>query len=324
MKSRRTFVIKFVCSFLMLSTVCPGRELSDLVETNWINIKYTKDVSISNPELPIKNQTHTVKEGLYLSCDIKVKDPNKIIGTCESGIVTELTDKHDRKIDLTQKPPKIFTMTYQAPDYQLKYIQPPKLPQWQKRLFFFMGLSQKTPQQKHVFEIKTNRMYLDLSTRVIEKSGGQIKNLKGYFHVLSARQLEYIEVSFEPNSNWVYLTPDMQIRVCDVKSTQSISGVSYNYKIEQRWRIGKRLPFNIRVGDKLPARIVIGYQLIDKNGKTTYFSMRNNEKRDVISLSNIAPIQKIRFVVGVNVTHRRIPFEFKNIPIPVPTRNNEE
>lgn len=322
--SPRRIIIHIAFSFVMFTTICVGRELADLVEANWINIEYTKNVLISNPRLPIKKQTYKFTDGLYLSCEIDIKDPNIIIGTCDKGIVTELTDKHGRKIDLIQKPPDISMMLYSSPDYKERYIQPAKIPRWQKILLSIPGVTKKTQtKQKHVFEIQPNKMYIELNTRVIEKSGGKIKSLKGYFHVLSARGLDYIDIPFEPNSNWVYLTPDMQIQIFDAQCTQSGPRISYNYEIKQRWRKGKYLPC-IGVSSKLPSRIVTGYQLIDTNGKTVYFSKRErlpadlDERRSVVSLSNIGPIEKFQFVVGVNVTHRRIPFEFINISMPNP------
>ncbi len=323
MNSRQIIIINIVSSFLMLTTARADTRLKKYVDLNWKDFRYLKSVSVN--KLSNNKNVQYTKEELRLSCEIKIKDPNIVLGTCDRGIVTQLTDKNGQKIDLIKKLPKTHFSSYHGPYYNQRYIKLPETPRWKKFLLSIAGRKLKTQiRHKSVFEITPNQISIELDTRLIEKAGGEIKSLKGYINVLTARWIEYLDVPFEPNSNWINLTPDTQVRICDAQFSQSMPGISYRYEIEQRWRNRKRLP-HITVGDNVPKRIVIGYQLIDKNGKTIYFSDRRRIPADVYGQcsgtdhSNTAPIKKIRFLTAAKARHQKMPFEFKNIPIPNPS-----
>lgn len=330
----RHIVINIICLFIMPTTAHAefdiNKKLAKYVTVNWNSIKHNKTVALNNPAVNQSGPVRDILEDLILYCEIDTKDPNTILGTCERGIVTELTDTNGQKINFNQKSPQSNQMDYRDFRYQRRYEQPTKLSKIKRKILSFFRHSQGSG-ARLINELVPNRMEIELDIALLEKTGGEIKSLKGYFHALSAESLEYIDVPFEPNSNWENLTPDIQIRVYEARCRESTSRLSYNFDIEERRLKGDRL-HRFTIDDKIPDRIVVDRQLIDKNGKvidrTHSFRLPANvggRGSGTHSGSlNISSIEKFRFVIAVNVKQQKIPFEFRNIPIPDSTKNKTD
>jgi len=159
-------------------------------------------------------------------------------------------------------------------------------------------------------------MYVELDIGLRKRAGGEISRVEGYFYALTAESFEHIEVPFEPNDNWVRLSPDLEIQVREAQSTES----SYRYRIGTRRQRGVSTQ-RLSVGDFLPGRFVLAQQLIGQDGKTTrhYGGSRSLPAHVGGSGSgsgSVDRIEKIRYVIAVNPTHHKIPFELEHIPLP--------
>ena len=111
----------------------------------------------------------------------------------------------------------------------------------------------------------------------------------------------------------------------------SSSRIRYNYNIEEN-RAGQERSIRLTVEDYLPERIILKRQFVKKDGKTinTYSGSQlpvyvgGNGSGSYSDSSGVSPIEKIRFVIAVNPSHYKIPFEFKNIPLPDPELRQEK
>ena len=81
-----------------------------------------------------------------------------------------------------------------------------------------------------------------------------------------AEATEHIEVPFEPNDHWVQLTDELEIQVKEAEYKIEENRIRYSYEIEEN-RIGEMRIHGISVGEYLPDKIVMGRQMIRKDGK---------------------------------------------------------
>ena len=289
----------------------------------WDSIQYNQ--TLLNPEISTNRQT--TRESLRLSCDIEILDPNKTLGTCQYGKITELTVGPGRQIDISRYTPDSSHMPYEGLRYNQRFIHPPGPPKWQALIRSVLRLKQ--PQRslpKLVNELQPNNMSIPLDIGLLEPHSGQINSIKGYFYALMAESIEYIDIPFEPNVNWVTLTPDINIQVRKAECMTSPTSLSYNLNIAVDTP-GRNSMNRIMVWDPLPKRIVIDRQLIGKNGKSLDrhritrrlpANIGGSSSGSYSDSGGVSPIEKIRFVIAVNPTHHKIPFELKNIPLPNP------
>ena len=162
-------------------------------------------------------------------------------------------------------------------------------------------------------------MQVQLDAGLCDRTGGEIRRIKGHFCALMAESIEHIEVPFKPSNDWVRLTDEIEIHVLDAQCTSS----SYHLKIETHPRGGSAL-HSLNVGDSLPSRIVIDQQLIGADGKPTRGTAGYRRLPAIIggtrsgSSSNFQPVKKIRFVIAVHPTHYEVPFQLEDIPLPKP------
>lgn len=135
----------------------------------------------------------------------------------------------------------------------------------------------------------------------------------GLFYAITAESLKYVELPFEPNDNWVRLTSDVEIRVRQVRNEAS----RYQFEIEQR---SERVtdPAHVRIGDYLPSGFVVDRQIIIKTGSNGA-GIRSAPGSIGGKGSGTGRAEKIRFTIAANPAHKKIPFEFEQIPLSVLT-----
>jgi len=71
---------------------------------------------------------------------------------------------------------------------------------------------------------------MELDAELPRRVSGDIGLLKGRYEALMAESIEYIDLPFRPDDNWVRLTDDVEIRVVQARNMPGV----YHYEIEQR------------------------------------------------------------------------------------------
>ena len=354
-RSRRCFIylIIFILTDLSMASSDAGidKKVSNLFEINWESMRYNKTVTQynpDNPEISMNRQPSRTDENLTLNCQVEIKDPNLVLGISRKGLLTGLTDGKRRDIEISQEQPELsrppmagmmrapsrwsMEMAYEGLSYHRQYTQPPAIPRWRAFLYKYLKIPQKPFTPVLVNQLDPQRVQFELDLGLLEQSGGKIRSLKGYYYALIAESVEYVEVPFEPNEQWVKLTDDTSIQVREARSTVSGSRTRYNFEIEEARATMRGIP-NLAVGDYLPEKMLMGRQLIKQDGEPLDPSMGhgflpvNVGGRGSGSHSGsggASPIKKIRFVIAVKPKHCKIPFELKNIPLPNPGSKEEK
>jgi len=318
------------------------KKVTDLFEINWESMRYDKSVSLYNPKLSSNQQASRADENLSLSCKIEIKDPNLVLGISRKGVLTGMTDSKKQNIEINQEQPpsrrpptpamrnmpspRSMEMAYEGLRYHPQMTQPPKISRWRAFLYKYLRYPQKPFRPELVNELQPPRIQFELDIGLLKSSGGEIRSLKGYYYALMAESIEYVDVPFEPNDQWVRLTDDAEIQVREADYTISGSRIRYNYDIEEN-RIGGERMFMLSVEDYLPEKMVVERQLIGQDGKQINRSpgmgslpahVGGSGSGSHSGSGGISPVKKIRFVIAVNPKHYKIPFELKNIPLPNP------
>ena len=257
------------------------KKIAESINIDWRTIEYEK--TLYNPALTSNTQGQTKAESLFISCEIRMPDSGLILTTCPDVVIEQITDSQGSNIT-----PLPSRSTF-------RYIHQPR----SKRGFMPEGQLSK-PDYSH--------LWVELDDGLPEYISGEI-GLKGYFYALVAESLEYVELSFEPNDNWVSITPDVEIRVSQAWNEASM----YRFKIEKRPEAANDL-FDVQIGDYLPNRLVVDQQIIIKTNAVGA-SDRGASGRIGGTGSGTGRAEKIRFTIAVNPTHQKIPFELEQIPL---------
>jgi hypothetical protein len=343
------FVVIIFTNFSIASSdVDVDKKVTSLFKINWESMRYNKTVTQYKPKVSSNKQTSSANESLTLSCEIEIKDPNLVLGISRKGLLTGLTDGNKRSIEISQeqselsRPPMAgmqrapsrwsMEMAYEGLSYHRQYTQPPTIPRWRALLRKFLRIPQKPFTPVLVNQLDPPRVQFELDLGLLERSGGKIRSLKGYYYALIAESVEYVEVPFEPNEKWVKLTEDTTIQVRVARNTISGSRTRYNYEIEEDRPGRGGIPY-LAVGEYLPEKMVMGRQLIKQDGEPLDSSMGHGFLPVNVGGSGSGShsgsggasyIKKIRFVIAVKPKHCKIPFELKNIPLPNPDSKEEK
>jgi hypothetical protein len=346
------FVVIIFTNFSIASSdVNIDKKVTSLFDINWESMRYNKTVTQfnpDNPEISMNRQPSRTDENLTLNCQVEIKDPNLILGISRKGLLTGLTDGKRRNIEISQEQPELsrppmegmqrapsrwsMEMAYEGLSYHRQFTQPPKIPRWRAFLYKYLKISQKPFTPVLVNQLEPPRVQFELDLGLLERSGGKIRSLKGYYYALIAESVEYVEVPFEPNDQWVKLTDDTAIQVSVARNTISGSRTRYNYEIEEDRPGRGGIPY-LAVGEYLPEKMVMGRQLIKQDGEPLDSSMGHGFLPVNIGGSGSGSrsgsggasyITKIRFVIAVKPKHYKIPFELKNIPLPNPDSKEEK
>jgi hypothetical protein len=290
--------------------------LADRFDVRWSSIRYDKSVTVCNQaRLRMGAQSGNSKD-LTLSCLIGIREPDRIVGTSREATITRITDGDGRDIDMRLFPARPARL-YEGLRYGLRHLPRPR---WVRTLRSILRLPAKWYTGRFVSELRPSEMEIRLNPVLLEQADGRIGLLEGYFYALVAESLDYMEVPFKPNDRWVPVTPELEIRVRRAQCTQS----KYEYDIETR-APGRRdrRPWPLRVGYPVPSRLVVARQFIRADGEPALSGgwsggLPARVGGNASGPSHNARIKAIRFVVAVNASHCKIPFELRDIPLPDP------
>jgi hypothetical protein len=288
-----------------------------LFAVQWSSMQYDKSVVVENPAIS-RGRPHS-SESLTLSCRVEIHDPNLVLGTSRDGVVTQVIGGDGQQVAVTQ-PAQQGSQMYEHPRYERRFRQPstPAVPWWQAAIGWVLRRPAPVPgPPQFVTELRPSEMTLRFDTGLLGQAGGGLKSVKGHFHALIAASIEHIDVPFEPNSTWVRLTPEVEIRVAEAVTT----GNSYHFRIEARPQ-QTHGALSLRIGEPLPARMVIARQFLGDGG-----AMDPQMGGGMFMGGLVAgqggggghgPIKTIRFIIAVDPAEYQIPFEFQNIKLPNP------
>ena len=258
-----------------------------------------------------------------LICEVDVLKPDLVLGISRGGTITQLENDKGEVVDVVNKKSSFLAIMhykYEPLSHRTQFLATVVKPaRWKTAIRSFLKLPplkrELFPQR--VYKLKPNRVRVPCDLRLLGPDCERISHVKGYSYVLMPESLEYIDVPFAPGKEWVRLTPDLEIKVVEAQSTKS----SYSYHIETRRREGVSGIF-FRAGCDLPNRLRAGRQFLDRGGNPINpFSERPRLPAFVGgsgrgSCGKTGPVKKIRFVIAVNPSHRKIPFELEDIPLP--------
>jgi len=293
-------------------------KLADCFNVRWSSIQFNRSVVLRNPAQTPGGSQPTSSESLTLSCEVEVRDPNRVLGISREATIRGMTGGAGREIN-AESPPSRRPQYYEGLRYRPRMLPPSQPPRWKRVMRSLLRMAPKRTSPQLVTELQPSTLVMEFDPVLLAQGDGEITHIEGYFHALVAESLEYIEVPFEPNDCWVRLTPELEIRVREAQCGQS----RYEYHIETRnGDVGGR-PF-LRVGEPMPGRLVFCRQLMDADGKRAgHFGPMGRLPghiggRGSGSGPNVQ-IEAIRFVIAVRPTHRKVPFALEHIPLPDPT-----
>ncbi|HUT45401.1 MAG TPA: hypothetical protein VMX36_03915 [Sedimentisphaerales bacterium] len=268
-----------------------NKKIAESLNVRWSSIVYEK--TLYNPALTSNKRGPLRAESLSISCQIEMPDSELVLTTCPDAVIEQITDSRGSNIEIDPLSSRSISMYIHNPQRGLMPAGRPSGP-----------------------EHSTLKVELDAGLR--EQISGEI-GLKGHFYALIAESLEYIELPFEPNDNWVSVTPDVEIRVREARNEASM----YRFEIEQRPEIVPAL-IGLRIGDSLPSQLVVGRQIIVQ---TSAMGSGGGSSGGTIGGqgSGTGRAEKIRYTIAVNPAHQKIPFELEQIDLsvlaePVPSR----
>jgi hypothetical protein len=289
----------------------------------WMSVEYNKSVVAGNPET---SQTWTAaSEALTLTCQVEIRDPDLVIGLGRDGIITEMRDAEGQPVTVPVRAGRRYQTMYDGLNYGHVY-RPPKVSRWQTIL---QSIARRVPlgpivrraarrpgPAQLVMELQASQITMHLDKGLLAQNQRELRSVKGYFYALMAGAIENVDVPFEPNDKWVRLTPELEVQVKEAACT----GGSYRYWIETRPPRGGSTPPPL-IGRPLPTRLVAARQFLGADGKPDFY-YRSGAPGLMLggrgSGGAPSPIKAIRFVIAVNPTERKIPFELSHVPLPNP------
>ncbi len=315
-----------VLLFVGLSAARAGPE-SDQKTASYFTVKplqvqYNEIIQIV--DLDVSPAKPRVQEHLSLYCRVDIRDPNHVLGTYPGGEITRVTTSDGRNIDITSPRPFRQRLIYDRLQYQDRAIPPPAESRFRK----FMRSTLRLPAgarflPQSVSELLPGQASFWLDPELLRQTGSELLCVKGFFYALVAESIEQVDVPFEPNSMWVRLTPEKEVRLRDVSRT----GATISFSVETR-PPDNRPPDRLAAGDPLPNRLVTGLEFVPENGKPIPRRQSGPVLRGIGGPGGSPPsqtgtIKAIRFVIAVHPTHCRIPFELQHVPLPDPNQPPE-
>ncbi len=279
----------------------------DLMRVRWKSILMKK--TLYNPAVSTKERSSNESETMTVTCDIEMPEYQLVLGVCSEPIITQVSDSRDNVLDVNQEK--------NARQYKYSF-NPVAIMERIK------GGDTRMPEgwPKHP---KHGEQKLDISSMLHEPIEGGIGRIKGYFNILVADSIEYIELPYEPGYEWIELTPDLQIKVAEA---QNISGM-YHYNIDVITNTQKHYKMigvpEASVGDTLPSRFVFSIGTVEPPKPFAMYSggfnaggtqWRVKDGKGVMSGQGYGVVDKFRIAIANNPSHHEIPFEIERIPLP--------
>lgn len=298
-------------------------------KVKWSSISYSKSATIRNPDASSPTQSQPAgqhrQESLSLSGRIEILDPDRVLGTCQQGVLTQLVDGAGRDVNVLPTSSSLHRF-YESPRYVSRFSQPPQVPKWQAFIQRVLRLPSPNAnfQPQRVEELQPSSLNVGLDWDSLKQTG-EIRRVKGYFYAVIPDSIETIDVPFEPNNAWIQLTPDLEIQVQEA----TCSGAMYRYSMQTRGQgrmpLSSRSP-SLHLTTPLPSRLVQTQQFIGLDGQPMPgvsggggSSSGGGMGKTTGSGSGLTgPIKAFRFIIAVNPSERKIPFEFEHIPLPKP------
>lgn len=262
-----------------------GSKVADSLNVRWRSITYEK--RLYNPALTSNKQGQPRAERLSLLCEVDMPEPELVLGTCNDSVIGQITDSQGRNVEIGPVPSRSILVYRDKPRFMVSRT--------------YVGLDGGP---------EPTRLRVELDGGLCKRVSGEIR-LKGHFYALIAESLEYVDLPFEPNDNWVSITPDVEIRVRKAQNEAN----RYRFEIEQR-PDNVRQVIGMRVGDPLPSGFVVDRQIIIQtsamgaDGAGSFGSIGG-------SGSGSGRAEKIRYTIAVNPAHQTIPFELEQIPLSI-------
>lgn len=283
-----------------------GTPHADDPKVRWDFLIYEK--TVRNPAIGSQNRDSRAAESLALSCEIEMSDPRLLLGIVPGVVIERITDARGNELNVGLGDFRSAGM-YRQDSFLIHWLK------FNQRIGGPRTAGGKT---------RRSPPRLDLDSRLREQAKGGIKLIKGHYTGLMAESIEYVDVPFRANDEWVRITPELQIRVLEARN----AGSMHHYKIEQRSPI-EPFPSTLSVGDPIPKRLVLAEQIVVRNnsGVGGGGGMRGSEDGKCVSKgSGIGRAEKIRYVIAINPAHKKIPFELKDISLSAlagPSENSE-
>jgi hypothetical protein len=295
----------------------PDTRIAELFQVKWSSVSYYKTVRVANSEGSAP--AAYASESLTLDCEVLARDPNLVLGICQNGIATQVTDSKGRNVEVPA--PRYGGRSYTRLEYRERPLPAPRVARWRAFVQSVFRLRPKANSQPaSVMKLEPVRVHADVGMGLLDQRDHEIRSVKGYFPALVAEAIEYVQVPFEPNEHWVSLTPDYEVKV----KKASCDETSFRYDIEGHQLTQQRWDLLWSVESLPPSRIVLAQQFIAEDGKPVpspagryYHWPFNLGESGWGNLTN-GRIKAIRFVIAVNPSHRQIRFELQHIPLPDP------
>lgn len=316
-------------------------KIADWFKVRWGSLTYTK--TISNRPGSSAGKDRRTSEKLYLSCSAEVLKPDLVVGTCDGPTITQIADGSGRSIDFVGESPGSRATRYEPLCYVPTPEMPSKLGLLEGKTRLALGLpltSRNRPRMEK--ELRPAGIRIELDPELMTRGEKEIGCVKGCFHALTVNSFKTIRVPFEQSNDWVRLTDELEIRVVRLWH----DGFDYRYEIEERrqnthrpgkpmdrsqrsrsigglrdrLQMGPRRP-GMYIDNPLPASIVVDENFINTGGEPRRkpifrgISLPGSLNRNGASQS---AAEAIAYMIGIKPEHQQIPFEFRNIPLPLP------
>jgi len=270
-----------------------GANIADDLTVRWSSVTYRKGVH--NPAVPPEYRNSMEPDVLAVSCVIQMADPRLLLGVAPDPTIEKIADSQGNDVELNQ----------QMPATGRRYEQGVFFIRWLKDINLSHLERTRIPSERYPPRV-------ELDAELPERIGGEIGLLRGRYEALVAESIEYVDLPFRPDDNWVRLTPDVEIRVVQARNVPDV----YHYEIEQRPAIVPAVT-RVDVSEQLPNRVVVGRQMIIRSdsmiGAGGSGPGRIGGRGD-----GIGRAEGIRFVIAVNPAPVTIPFELRHVPLSAP------
>jgi len=270
-------------------------EIARGLALRWTRVTYRK--GLQNPAVSPEDRSSLEPESLSISCEIRMADPRLLLGTASEPTIEKITDSQGNDVDVNRAPPPL----------KRRYDQGVFFTRWLKDINLSHPERTRIPSEHYPPQ-------MELDAELPRRVSGDIGLLKGRYEALMAESIEYIDLPFRPDDNWVRLTDDVEIRVVQARNMPGV----YHYEIEQRPEIV--LSANrVDVGEPLPSRLVVGRQMIMRSD-SMIGAGGSGPGRIGGRGSGIGRAEGIRYIIAVNPVPVMIPFELRDIPVSAPDK----
>ncbi|MEN6334597.1 MAG: hypothetical protein ABFE01_10065, partial [Phycisphaerales bacterium] len=253
-----------------------------------------------------------------LSLQAEVLNPDLVLGTGRTAVITQMTDSKGRDIAVNS-PPSNFRDTYEALRYDRDFQRPGPTPRWRAVTDAILQRPPRRPGPPQLaIALRPCEITTELDMGLLAQADGELRTVKGYFYALAPGSIEKVDVPFVPNNAWVRLTPDLEIQVQEAVCGNNF----YRYAIEARPQGGYTQP--LMIGQTPPARFVGARQFIGEDGKPTPHPTGSGWLPVNVAGggsgggSNMGRIKAIRYIIAVDAKECRVPFELQRVTLPKP------